>query len=140
MTLYFAYGTNMDRSGMRQRCPVARAIGIARLEGWRLVVMREGYVSIAQEADGCVHGVLWRVGPSDLTALDAYEAVDAGLYYRRTLPVLADRRTQSAQVYVGGSTDNGQPRPGHLPLVIAAAESWSLPPAYLDQLRHLASP
>jgi gamma-glutamylcyclotransferase (GGCT)/AIG2-like uncharacterized protein YtfP len=138
MTLYFAYGTNMDRAGMRVRCPGARAIGTGSLQGWRLLVMRNGYVSIARQPEANVHGVLWRLGPRDLAALDAYEAVDAGLYRRRVLPVLADGRQTSAQVYVGRSSTPGRPRPGHLPLVIAAAQSWNLPAAYLDELQRWA--
>ena len=29
MTLYFAYGANMERAAMRKRCPGATALGIA---------------------------------------------------------------------------------------------------------------
>jgi hypothetical protein len=138
MTLYFAYGTNMDRAGMRLRCPDACAVGTGLLEGWRLMVMRAGYVSIATEPGACVQGVLWRLGPGDLAALDAYEAVNAGLYRREMLPVLADGRRQSAEVYIGGSDAAGRPRPGHMPLVIAAAQSWNFPADYLDELQRLA--
>jgi hypothetical protein len=31
MTVYFAYGANMERDAMRRRCPGATALGIARL-------------------------------------------------------------------------------------------------------------
>jgi len=135
MTLCFAYGTNMDRAGMRQRCPGARALGTAVLADWRIMVMRDGYVSIAEQPGACVHGVLWRLTPRDLAALDAYEAVDAGLYRRCVLPVVAAGRTESAEVYVGGNATPGRPRPGHIASVIAAAQSWDLPAAYLAELR-----
>ena len=140
MTLYFAYGTNMDRAGMRLRCPTARALGTGMLEGWRLFVMRDGYVSIAPQAGACVHGVLWRLGPRDLAALDAYEAIDAGLYRREVLQVLHEGRHTPAEVYVGGDNAEGRPRPGHLPLVIAAAQSWGFPADYLDEIRRCAAP
>jgi len=138
MTLYFAYGTNMDRAGMRQRCPGARTLGTGTLDGWRLMVMRDGYVSIARQAGARVHGVLWRLGPRDLAALDAYEAVDAGLYRREVLTVSAGGRTESVQVYIGGSDAPGRARPGHLAAVLAAARSWDLPADYLDRLRQWA--
>ncbi len=62
MTLYFAYGANMERAGMRKRCPGAVALGPARLRGWRYIIA-SGYGSVAP-AQGCeVHGVLWRLTP-----------------------------------------------------------------------------
>jgi gamma-glutamylcyclotransferase (GGCT)/AIG2-like uncharacterized protein YtfP len=135
MILYFAYGSNMDRAGMRRRAPGARALSTATLDGWRLLVMADGYVSIARRRGARVHGVLWRLTARDLAALDAYEAVDAGLYRRCVLPVQANGRRVAAEIYVGRSTTPGQPRPGHLPLVMAAARSWQLPADYLDELQ-----
>lgn len=139
MTFYFAYGTNMDRAGMRLRCPEARAIGIASLGGWRLIVMRDGYVSISPRPGAWVHGVLWHLGSRDLAALDAYEAVDTGLYRRQVLQVLHDAQHRWAETYIGRSDSEGRPRPGHMSLVIAAAHSWGLPAAYLDEMRQWSS-
>jgi len=135
MTLYFAYGTNMDRGSMRLRCPGANAVGTGMLAGWRLLVTVDGYVSIMRRQGACVHGVLWRLTSRDFAALDAYEAVAAGLYRRRALPVLADGRRQWAQVYIGRSNVPGRPRSGHMALVVTAARDWSLPAAYLDEMR-----
>ena len=140
MTLYFAYGTNMDRASMRQRCPSGRAIGTSLLTGWRLLVTVDGYVSIARKAGAQVHGVLWRLTSRDFAALDAYEAVAAGLYRRRALPVLAEGRRQWAQVYIGRSNAPGRPRPGHMMPVVTAARQWNLPAAYLDEMQQWAGP
>ena len=138
MTLYFAYGTNMDRAAMRQRCPGGRAIGTGLLSGWRLLVTADGYVSIARQPGAQVHGVLWRLSPGDLAALDVYEAVASGLYRRRVLPVQASGRKMTAQVYVGRSVALGRPRPGHMAIVVTAAQDWKLPAAYLDKMRRWA--
>ncbi|MPZ56335.1 MAG: gamma-glutamylcyclotransferase [Rhizobiales bacterium] len=139
MTLYFAYGTNMDRAAMRLRCPGARAIGTGTLEGWRLLVAVDGYVSIVRRPGARVHGVLWRLTAHDLAALDAYEGVDAGLYRRRMLPVIVGVARRRAQVYISRSAAPGRPRPGHLSLVMSAAQSWHLPITYRDELRRFAS-
>ena len=48
MTLYFAYGSNMNRSAMTRRCPGARAIGTAVLEGYRFFVGLDGWVQSCQ--------------------------------------------------------------------------------------------
>ena len=92
MTLHFAYGSNMSRALMQRRCPGARALGPARLDGWRYVVMHEGYASVAPAPGVAVHGVVWRLSPRDLAALNAYENLASGLYVRRVLPVLVGTR------------------------------------------------
>ena len=138
MPLYFAYGSNMDRDGMRRRCPDARTVGTATLAGWRLLVTADGYVSIVRRGGTRVHGVLWRLAPGEIAALDNYEAVAAGLYRRRVLPVRSSGRQIPAQVYIGRTAAPGRPRPGHVPLVIAAARSWNFPPGYLAALQRLA--
>ena len=60
MTLYFAYGANMERDAMRKRCPGATALGIAALRGHRYVIAR-GYGAFARAPGACVFGVLWRL-------------------------------------------------------------------------------
>ena len=134
MTHYFAYGSNMDRAAMRKRCPTARALGPAVLHGWRFMIMTSGYGSIAPRAGACVHGVLWRLAPRDLAALNAYEALDSGLYRRRMLTVLAERRRRRALVFVGRRHGEGRPRPGYMGLVVAAARGWNLPARYVRAL------
>ena len=71
--LHFAYGSNMDPASMRRRCPTAVAMGRARLNDWRFIVTRDGYASIVRAPGAVVHGVLWRLGPRDLAAINAYE-------------------------------------------------------------------
>ena len=74
MQLYFAYGSNMQRAAMARRCPGARALGPAALEGYRLLrrARRLGF-GHARRAALRVHGVLWRLTPRDIAALHAYE-------------------------------------------------------------------
>jgi gamma-glutamylcyclotransferase (GGCT)/AIG2-like uncharacterized protein YtfP len=137
MTLHFAYGSNMSRALMRRRCPGARALGPARLDGWRFVIMREGYASIVPAPGAAVHGVVWRLSPRDLAALNAYENLDCGLYVRRVLPVLIGSRRQAALVYVAPGRAPGRPQPGYQELVVAAAREWRLPADYVQALARL---
>ncbi len=134
MTLYFAYGSNMSRALMRPRCRSASEIGTGRLDGHRFIVMSDGYASIVPAAGGVVHGVLWRLAPRDLAALNAYERIDQGLYRAATLPVRIGARRRAALVYVGGSRAVGVPRPGYMELVLAAARDVGLPAAYAASL------
>jgi gamma-glutamylcyclotransferase (GGCT)/AIG2-like uncharacterized protein YtfP len=132
--LHFAYGSNMDRAAMRRRCPTAAAIAPARLDGWRFVITRDGYASIVPAAGDCVHGLLWQLGSRDLAALDAYEAIDRGLYRRRTLPVAGAGGRVPALVYVARDPRAGRPRAGYQEGVVTAARAAGLPAAYVRAL------
>ena len=137
MTLHFAYGSNMSRALMRPRCPSARAIGVAELVGYRFIISADGYASVLRSPGARVHGLVWRLGPRDLAALDAYESLATGLYRAETLAVRLGSRRLPALVYVGRSRIPGPPRPGYLELVLAAAEELGLPAAYRRELARL---
>lgn len=134
MTLHFAYGSNMSRGLMQPRCPGAVALGTARLSGHRFLIMREGYASVAPAPGEIVHGVLWRLTARDVSALNAYENIESGLYTREILPVRHGETMVSALVYVGHWHSEGKPRPGYMELVIAAAREWHLPQDYIARL------
>jgi hypothetical protein len=131
MTLYFAYGSNMNSAAMAGRCPDARAVGPARLDGYRFFIGLEGWGSVRPSAGNRVHGVLWRLSPRDIAALHAYELLHKGLYDVRTLPVLHDARRVPAMIYLLRRRIEGKPRPGYVELCAAAARAWKLPERYV---------
>ena len=134
MVLNFAYGSNMSGEGMRIRCPQAQAVGPARLDGWRFIINTDGYASIVPSPGGTVHGVLWRLSARDLRALNAYEAIDSGLYIRRMLSVRCGNARQRALVFIARRSERGRPRPGYLAPIVAAARDWHFPEAYVSAL------
>jgi hypothetical protein len=83
---------------------------------------------------GCVHGVLWRLAPRDLVALDDYESVASGLYHRRRCIVSCGSARHGALIYVARPRGNGKPKPGYIELVIAAARDWDIPQSYIREL------
>jgi Gamma-glutamyl cyclotransferase, AIG2-like len=131
MTLHFAYGSNMSRTLMRRRCPEARALGPAQLDGWRFVITCNGYASLVRDPGAQVHGVLWRLTPRDRAALNAYEQ---SAYLRRILPVRHGRTRWPALVYLAPERGGGKARPGYQELVVAAARDWELPKAHIAAL------
>jgi gamma-glutamylcyclotransferase (GGCT)/AIG2-like uncharacterized protein YtfP len=131
MTPYFAYGSNMSIAGMARRCPGAVALGRARLDGWRFAIFSEGYATIVPAAGHGVHGVLWRVTPRDLVALNIHESVETNLYVRRMVGVQYGSKRLRALVYVAPNRVRGRPRPGYLDLVVSAAREWGLPPQHV---------
>jgi gamma-glutamylcyclotransferase (GGCT)/AIG2-like uncharacterized protein YtfP len=136
--LYFAYGSNMSRGPMRVRCPTAKEAGVAILRDYRFVIMANGYASVVPAAGQDVHGLLWRIGPQDLAALDDYEDVAGGLYRHATLPVLQDGRPTDALVYLGCEAREGRPGAAYMALVVVAARECGLPADYVEKLARLA--
>ena len=131
MTVYFAYGSNMDRAAMRRRCPGARAVGPAVLEGHAFFVGIDGWGSVKPSAGDSVHGVLWRLTPRDLAALHAYELLHQGLYDVRHLPVRFGARRLPAMIYLLRQRAPGRPKPGYVEMIAAAARAWKLPERYI---------
>ena len=137
MTLYFAYGANMDRAGMFERCPRSTPLGRASLRGFRLAVMREGWLTVVREPGDVVEGVLWDVAPTDVDALDSFESVGEGLYTKALLPVEAGEQTRTALVYLGANAGPGRPNEPYLTQVLASARAWDLSEAGLAALERL---
>ena len=131
MTLHFAYGSNMSRALMRRRCREAHALGPARLDGWRFVITRDGFGSLARDAGSRVHGVLWTLTARDIAALNAYEQ---RAYLRRMVPVRQDAAMRPALVYLSPAGGGGRPCPGYQELVVASARDWRLPESYVARL------
>jgi hypothetical protein len=134
MALYFAYGLNMDRDGMRQRCPGAVALGPAVLEGHRFFVGLAGWGSVRPAAGQKVHGVLWRLTPRDLAVLHAYELLHKGVYEMRHRSVRCGSRRVSAMIYLLRQRQDGGARPGYVEACAAAARDWQLPERYVRSL------
>jgi len=131
MTVYFAYGSNMQRSAMKRRCPGAHALGPGMLSGYRFFVGLDGWGSVAPSAGNTVYGVLWRLTPRDIAALHAYELLHQGLYQVRYLTVRHDARRIRAMIYILRQRAHGIPRPGYVEMIAAAARSWKLPEPYV---------
>lgn len=89
---YFAYGSNMDLEQMLDRCPSARPLGAARLEGHRLEFAGHssswgGAVATIRPCDGAeVWGVAYSLEGTDLDALDRFEGAPV-VYHRAPLTV-----------------------------------------------------
>lgn len=134
MTLYLAYGSNMQRAAMQARCRGARAIGTARLDNYRFFVGIDGWGSVKPAPGETVHGVLWRLTPRDIAALHAYELLHAGLYDVRHLAVRSGPRRVRAMIYLLRRRAPGRPKPGYVEMIAAAARGWKLPEAYVKSV------
>lgn len=124
----------MSRPLMRRHCPAAQEAGTAALVGYRFLITADGYASIVAAPGETVHGVLWRLTPRDLAALNAYESLSSGLYFKTTLPVHMGARRVAAMVFIARARAEGRPKAGYLDVVLAAARDWDLPEPYLRSI------
>lgn len=124
--LYFAYGSNLHRSGMLSRCPAAVPLGRAALPGHALVF--RSWADVEPHPGSSVAGGLWRVTPACLAALDGYEDVEAGLYRRVTLPVRPEGVTEDvkALVYRMTAIHTAPPEPGYLATIREGCRDFGL--------------
>lgn len=136
MRCYFAYGSNMSQHQMAKRCPGARYVRKACVEGYRFRITCRGVATIVPESGARVYGVLWKITAHDEHRLDKYEGVRACLYDKRSILVqTAERATCQALVYTARGTSIGSPRPNYLEGIIEAATGAGLPHSYLEELR-----
>lgn len=126
---YFAYGSNLNRADMRDRCPDARPLGTARLEGWRLAF--RGVASIIPAEGRTVHGVLWWLSPEDVLALDTDEGAPTH-YRQRIVQVRTDAGPRRAMTYVMERASYlGLPSPWYFDRIAEGFGDWDLPLAEL---------
>lgn len=105
MTLYFAYGSNLNATQMATRCPDAHLLGVGQLPGYRLafagqsVTWGGGVATVIQDSQHSVNGLIWRITPQDLATLDRCEG-HPWAYQRQRLSVNLKGRRRQVQVYV----------------------------------------
>lgn len=95
--LYFAYGSNLNIRQMRLRCPTAKPLAHATLEGWKLTF--RGVADIVKgDVDDIVYGAVFHIEHKDEHALDVYEGYPH-LYEKAFVKVRTPHGVMRAMVY-----------------------------------------
>ena len=134
-TQYFAYGSNLEVDAMRERCPSARPLERAILPDWEFRINERGFATVVPVPGKTVYGALWELDSAAEAALDAYEAIDEGLYRKVTHPVVVAGQAREVLVYLATHSRPGRPHPGYLEGILEAARCWGFPAEYLGELR-----
>ncbi|MDT7774798.1 MAG: hypothetical protein QOC67_3722, partial [Pseudonocardiales bacterium] len=93
MSLYAAYGSNMDPAQMKERCPHSPMSGTGWLMGWRLTFGGEDYgpegalSTVVEDETSQVFVVLYDVPEQDVATLDRWEGGELGLHKKLRLRV-----------------------------------------------------
>lgn len=131
MRIYFAYGSNLWNAQMRARCPESRKIGRASLEGYRWIINTRGYATVLASPGDVVEGVVSEISPEDEKALDGFEGVAKGNYFKVDLPVVHEGGRILALVYIDPITEEGVPREEYIGRINAGLEDAGLPWKYV---------
>jgi hypothetical protein len=144
VSLYAAYGSNMDPMQMRNRCPHAPFSGTGWLFGWRLTFGGEdlgwegSLGTLVEEPDSQIFVALYDIMPADRVALDKWESADSGLYRTIRLRVSTLDADVLAWTYVLNGYEGGLPSARYLGLMAEGAEAAGAPADYVAELRSRA--
>lgn len=87
---YLAYGSNLNKKMMKERCPDAKALGYTIIEDYRLNFRgktNKSYLTIDKEKGSQVKLGVWSISDSCEKALDRYENYP-DLYYKKYTDII----------------------------------------------------
>lgn len=99
---YIAYGSNLNLEQMAYRCPTAKVIGIAKLNGYELLFRGQNGGAVAtveKKKNSFVPVLVWEIGPSDEVALDRYEGWPH-LYRKERVKVRMGKQWVEGMIYI----------------------------------------
>lgn len=141
MTLYAAYGSNLDADQMHERCPHSPTRGSGWLQGWRLTFGGEdlgwegALATVVEDPGHNVYVMLYDVTDADAEQLDTWEGADTGLYQTIRVRVKTLDGDALAWVYVLLAYEGGLPSARYLGVMAEAAEKAGAPDDYVLDLR-----
>ena len=141
MTLYAAYGSNMDPEQMVLRAPHSPQRGTGWMVGWRLTVGGEdlgwegALATVVEEPGSQVFVSLYDMTDADEATLDEWEGSDLGLYTKIRVRVATLDGDVTAWIYVLDAYEGGLPSARYLGIMADAAEAAGAPDDYVEDLR-----
>ncbi len=141
MTLYAAYGTNLDPARMGERAPHSPLHTTGWLEGWRLTFGGEEHgwdgalATLVQDAFERVYVAVYDVTREDEITLDGWEGADLGLYRKTKVRISTLLGERVVWTYVLDAFEGGLPSASYLGVLADAADAADAPDDYVAALR-----
>ena len=140
MPYFFAYGARMGADHMHSDTPDAKAIGPARLEGYRLafnVASRSwggGAANIIPSIGGHIWGMLWEIGDGDLEAYNSFRG-DERMQHILEVEVEGPDGSVKATTFAVDSPERYvAPTDRYVAMLRAVAEAQGLPEEALQEI------
>lgn len=136
---YFAYGSNMSISRLRERAPGAVALGCHSLREHELRFHKSGTdgsgkcdAYFTSNALDIIYGALFRIDPNEKSALDRAEGLGYGYGEKEVIVTARDHSLVAATTYVAFRIDNTlKPYSWYMNHVLVGARETSLPAEYI---------
>lgn len=141
MSLYAAYGSNMDPKQMLLRAPHSPARGSGWLTGWRLGFGSEdrgfdgALATVVEDPVGQVFVMLYDVAPHDGALLDSWEGSELGIYKKIRVRVDTLDGQVLAWIHVLNGYEGGLPSARYVDIIAEAATRAGAPDDYIASLR-----
>lgn len=137
---YFAYGSNMSLSRLRERVPSAEPVGCFALNGHDLRFHKPSKdgsgkcdAFFTSDTSNVTYGVLFKIAPSEKSALDKAEGLGYGYDEQEVTVTAHDGSSKMATTYVATNIDeNLKPYSWYVNHVLIGAREASLPSVYIE--------
>ncbi len=130
---YFAYGSNLSRKQMKERCPDSKPMFVVSLRNYKLVFVgwlrqwRGGVASIKTFRGEKVLGAIYEVSERDLRQLDKYEGYPDN--YTRVKVTVADEfgnQIEAVTYIKAGQLEETQPSREYLFAIQQGYKDWGM--------------
>ncbi len=143
---YFAYGSNMLAARLRRRCPSARPIGVARVEGFAIAFDKRGMdgsgkATLYPAPQGIVHGVVFEIDAPERENLDLAEGPGYARHDDFSVSLCESGATLLVSTYIArpdARHDGLSPFDWYRGLILAGAVENALPEAEIGRFAALA--
>jgi len=141
--LYFAYGSNMEKTQMQQRCPNHKFFAVARLDHYTLAFTRYsdrwegGVADLLPERGKVVHGVLYEISLTDLKLLDQYTGYPNCYVRGDVILETASKERLPAITYFAVRQGVVKPSRRYMDQILKGARAYHLPREYINFLKSI---
>ena len=132
---YFAYGSNLDKEQMKDRCPDSEPLSAVQLVNYKLLY-RRGVATIEKSLLDIVYGAVYDISEYDLANLDRYEGYPD--YYQRQTYQL--KRLDNGELieaigyYMEAEKfEKSPPTENYYQIIEKGYRDWNLPVEHLEQ-------
>ena len=129
--LYFAYGSNLCKKQMAERCPESTYLSSGILSNYSWLINTRGYASVEPLIGGIVYGEVFSLSAQDVDYLDVYESVSEGMYTKQTLSIQTEDGSLDCLVYIATDQNQGKPQTEYIARINAGIKSANLPDDYV---------
>jgi gamma-glutamylcyclotransferase (GGCT)/AIG2-like uncharacterized protein YtfP len=130
---YFAYGSNLNKLQMKQRCPDAKPRFQAVLPNYKLIFTswsrewKGGTVSIKPTRGEKVAGAVYEISERDLRRLDRYEDYPTTYDHINVLVIKEDGTASNAITYIKRrQPDETKPSVEYLAVIRQGYKDWTI--------------